>query len=43
VATYAAVVVNASANQGPARDFLTWIRAADGQAILASFGFLPSP
>jgi len=41
VATYAGVVVKASANQTAATAFLTWFAGPDGQAILASFGFLP--
>ena len=41
VATYAGVVVKASPNQAAAGAFLTWFAGPDGQAILASFGFLP--
>ena len=41
-ATYAGVVVKASANQDAAQAFLHWFAGPDGQAILASFGFLPS-
>lgn len=41
-ATYAGVVVKASANEDAARAFLTWLAGSDGQAILASFGFLPA-
>jgi molybdate transport system substrate-binding protein len=40
-ATYAGVVVKASANAAAAQTFLTWLAGGDGQAILASFGFLP--
>ena len=40
-APYAGVVVGASSHQEPARMFLGWLTAADGQAVLASFGFLP--
>ncbi len=40
-ATYGGVVVEASANQAAATAFLTWLAGPDGQAILASFGFLP--
>jgi molybdate transport system substrate-binding protein len=42
-ATYAGVVVKASANVSAAQAFLTWFAGPDGQAILASFGFLPAP
>jgi molybdate transport system substrate-binding protein len=41
LATYAGVVVKASKNAGAAQAFLTWFAGPDGQAILASFGFLP--
>jgi molybdate transport system substrate-binding protein len=40
-ATYAGVVVGASADQEAARTFLDWLTGPDGQAILARFGFLP--
>jgi molybdate transport system substrate-binding protein len=40
-ATYAGVVVKASANAATARAFLDWFAGPDGQAILTSFGFLP--
>ena len=40
-ATYGGVVVKASANVGAAQAFLAWLAGPDGQAILASFGFLP--
>ncbi len=40
-ATYAGVVVKASKNADAAQAFLTWFAGPDGQAILASFGFLP--
>jgi molybdate transport system substrate-binding protein len=40
-ATYGGVVVRASRSQDAADAFLGWLAGADGQAILASFGFLP--
>ena len=40
-ATYGAVVVKASKDQAAAQAFLAWLLGSDGQAILASFGFLP--
>jgi molybdate transport system substrate-binding protein len=40
-ATYAGVVVKDSANAPAAAAFLDWLAGADGQAILAGFGFLP--
>jgi len=40
-ATYAGVVVKASRNAAAAQAFLAWFAGPDGQAILASFGFLP--
>ena len=40
-ATYAGVVVKASKNSTAAQAFLTWFAGPAGQAILASFGFLP--
>jgi molybdate transport system substrate-binding protein len=40
-ATYGGVVVGASANVAAAGAFLAWLTGADGQAILASVGFLP--
>jgi molybdate transport system substrate-binding protein len=40
-ATYAGVVIKASKNLPAANAFLTWFAGPDGQAILASFGFLP--
>jgi molybdate transport system substrate-binding protein len=40
-ATYAGVVVKASTNAAAAAAFLTWFAGRDGQAILATFGFLP--
>ena len=42
-AVYAGVVVKASRNIEAARAFLAWLAGPDGQAILASFGFLPHP
>ena len=41
-ATYGGVVVKASAKQAAATAFLTWLAGSDGQAILATFGFLPA-
>jgi molybdate transport system substrate-binding protein len=41
-ATYGAVVVKASANQAAATAFLSWLEGTDGQAVLATFGFLPA-
>ncbi len=40
-ATYAGVVVKASRNAAAAKAFLSWFAGPGGQAILASFGFLP--
>lgn len=40
-ATYAGVTVKASINAAAASAFLTWFAGPDGQAILATFGFLP--
>ena len=40
-ATYGGVVVKASPNVAVAQAFLAWLAGPDGQAILASFGFLP--
>ena len=34
-------MVKASANVAAAQAFLAWLAGPDGQAILASFGFLP--
>ncbi|MGH2475818.1 MAG: molybdate ABC transporter substrate-binding protein [Candidatus Limnocylindrales bacterium] len=42
-ASYAGVVVKASGNVDAARAFLAWLVGSDGQAVLAGFGFLPSP
>lgn len=42
-ATYAGVVVKASANADAAATFLAWFAGKGGQAILADFGFLPAP
>lgn len=42
-ATYAGVVLAASRRQAAATAFLAWLTSADGQAIFASFGFLPLP
>ncbi len=40
-ATYSGVVIKASRNSAAAGAFLSWFAGPDGQAILASFGFLP--
>ncbi|MEO5964390.1 MAG: molybdate ABC transporter substrate-binding protein [Candidatus Limnocylindrales bacterium] len=40
-ATYGGVVVRASTSRDAAGAFLAWLAGTDGQAILASFGFLP--
>jgi molybdate transport system substrate-binding protein len=40
-AVYAGVVVKSSRNVAAARAFLDWIAGADGQKILATFGFIP--
>ena len=40
-ATYGWVVVKVSRSQGAADAFMSWLAGADGQAILASFGFQP--
>jgi molybdate transport system substrate-binding protein len=40
-ATYAGVVLKASAYAAAAHAFLDWVAGADGQKILAAFGFLP--
>jgi molybdate transport system substrate-binding protein len=42
-ATYGAVVVKASPNAAAAQAFLDWLEGAEGQALLATFGFLPPP
>jgi molybdate transport system substrate-binding protein len=39
-ATYTGVVIAASPRQAAARMFLDWLTGADGQAILARFGFV---
>ena len=39
-ASYGGVVVKASDNVSPATAFLAWLAGPEGQAILASFGFL---
>ena len=41
-ATYAGTVVKASKQPAAAQAFLTWFAGPDGQAILASAGFLPA-
>ncbi len=41
-ATYGGVVVKTSTNAAAATAFLAWLTGTDGQAILASFGFLPA-
>jgi molybdate transport system substrate-binding protein len=40
-ATYAGVVIKASQHAGAARAFLSWLAGPDGQAMLATFGFVP--
>ncbi len=40
-ATYGGVVLKASPNAPAARAFLAWLAGPEGQAVLASFGFLP--
>jgi molybdate transport system substrate-binding protein len=40
-ATYGGVVVRTSRHADAAAAFLAWLAGADGQAILAAFGFLP--
>jgi molybdate transport system substrate-binding protein len=40
-ATYSGVAVKASTTVAAAAAFLTWLAGPEGQAILASFGFLP--
>jgi molybdate transport system substrate-binding protein len=42
-ATYAGVVNKASAHPATAHEFLDWVAGPDGQAVLASLGFLPPP
>jgi molybdate transport system substrate-binding protein len=42
-ATYAGIVVKASSKQTEAKAFLDWLVGPDGQALLATFGFLPPP
>ncbi len=42
-ATYAGVVVKASASGDAAKAFLDWFAGPDGQAVLAGFGFLAPP
>lgn len=41
-ATYGGVVNRWSPNQAAATAFLTWLAGSDGQAVLATFGFLPA-
>ena len=41
-ATYGAVVVRGSANAAAATAFVGWLEGADGQAVLAAFGFRPA-
>ena len=41
-ATYSGVVVEGSPNAAAAQAFLTWLAGPEGQAILASFGFVPA-
>jgi molybdate transport system substrate-binding protein len=42
-ASYGGVVVRTSRTLDAAQAFVTWLRSADGQGVLASFGFLPPP
>lgn len=42
-ATYAGVVVKASAHPDAAAAFLAWLAGSDGAAILRASGFLPAP
>ena len=41
VATYGAVAVKASSHPAGDRAFIDWLAGAEGQAVLARFGFLP--
>jgi molybdate transport system substrate-binding protein len=43
VATYGAVAVKSSPNAGAAAEFLTWIRSAEAQVVLAAHGFGAAP
>lgn len=40
-ASYAGVVIRASADAAAAQAFLAWLAGGGGQAVLAAFGFLP--
>ena len=40
-ATYAGVVVKSATSPDAAQAFMDWLTGPDGQAVLASFGFLP--
>src|SRR5262249_23477127 len=42
-ATYAAAVVSATDQSDASMAFLDWLTGSEGQAYLASFGFLPAP
>jgi molybdate transport system substrate-binding protein len=42
VGSYGAVVTTASSQRAQAQSFLRWLAGADGQAVLAGFGFLPA-
>ena len=42
-ATYAGVVVKSSRQAPMAHEFLGWLAGAEGQAVLAEFGFRPPP
>ncbi len=42
-ATYGAVTVKASKDPAAAAAFTTWLAGPEGQAILATYGFLPPP
>lgn len=43
LATYGGVAVKASTSASTAADFLTWMRGADAQAVLAAHGFGAAP
>lgn len=42
-ASYGGVAVKGSSHPDAAAAFLAWLAGPDGQAVLASFGFLPAP
>jgi molybdate transport system substrate-binding protein len=41
--TYPIAIVSSSQNEGTAQNFNNMVSGSEGQAILASFGFIPSP